>query len=77
MITAEKAYKKIMQSLINFSDIESKINNAIENKKFNIIINFQEDNIDKIYRVLYYYFTALGYGVSKYGYIGIKISWDL
>ena len=83
MITAKEAYKKVMQSLVNLSDIESKINDAIENKKFKIILNFQEsNNRDKIYKILYYYFTALGYEVSEYytpykGYIGIKISWDL
>ena len=82
MITAKEAYKKVMQSLVNLSDIESKINDAIENKKFKIILNFQEsNNRDKIYKILYYYFTALGYEVSEYcshsGYIGIKINWDL
>lgn len=82
MIKAEEAYKKVMKSLVNFSDIESKINDAIENKRFKIILNFQEsNNKDKIYKILYYYFTALGYEVSEYytfhEYVGIKISWDL
>lgn len=83
MITAKEAYKKVMQSLVNLSNIENEINKAIENKKFKIILNFQEsNNKDKIYRILYYYFTALGYEVSEYytlnhEYVGIKISWDL
>lgn len=84
MIKAEEAYKKVMQSLVNLSDIESKINNAIKNKRFEITLGFQEtesNKKNKIYKILYYYFTALGYEVSEYcshsGYIGIKISWDL
>ena len=84
MITAKEAYKKVMQSLINLSEIENKINNAIKDKKFEITLGFQEtesNKKNKIYKILYYYFTALGYKVSEYcshsGYIGIKISWDL
>lgn len=81
MITAEKAYEKVKQNLVNLSNIESKINKAIENKKFEIKLDFQGDNLDKIYIILYNHFTPLGYFVSKYyshyDYIGIKINWDI
>ena len=81
MITAEKAYEKVKQNLVNLSDIESKINKAIENKKFEIILKFQGENLSKIYIILYNHFSPLGYEVSEYcshsGYIGIKINWDL
>ena len=82
MIKAEEAYKKVMQSLVNLSNIENEINKAIENKKFEIILNLQgNSNRDKIYKILSDYFTPLGYAVFEYyfsyQYIGIKISWDL
>ena len=81
MITAEEAYKKVMQSLVDLSDIESKINNAIEDRKFEIELVFQGDNLDKIYKILSDHFTPLGYKVlesySSYECVGIKINWDL
>lgn len=81
MITAEKAYEKVKQNLVNLSDIESKINKAIENKKFEIKLDFQGENLFKIHKILYDYFSPLGYFVSKcYSHdncIGIKISWDI
>lgn len=84
MITAKEACKKVMQSLVNLSDIESKINKVIENKKFEITLKFQGENLSKIYIILYNHFSPLGYFVSKYysqydsrDSIRIKISWDL
>lgn len=82
MITAEEAYKKVKQNLVILSDIEDRINNAIENNKFEIKLYFQiNNNNSKIYKILLDYFTPLGYKVSKY-YVShqsmaIKISWDL
>ena len=81
MIKAEEAYKKVMQSLVDLSDIENKINNAIEDRKFEIKLTFQGDNLDKIYEILSDHFTSLGYKVlksySSYECIGIKINWNL
>lgn len=81
MITAEEAHKKAKQNLVDLSVIESKINNAIEDRKFEIELTFQGDNLDKIYEILSDYFTSLGYKVlksySSYECIGIKINWDL
>lgn len=81
MITAEEAYKKVKQNLVILSDIEDRINNAIENNKFEIKLYFQIDNDSKIYKILFDHFTPLGYKVSKY-YVShqsmaIKINWDL
>lgn len=77
MIKAEEAYKKVMQSLVNLSDIESKINDAIKNKYFEIELDFRGNNLDKIYKIIFDYFTPLGYKISKSYSIRIKISWDL
>lgn len=81
MITAERAYEKVKQSLINLSEIESKINKAIENKKFEITLHYQRENSDKIYKFLSEYFSPFGYSVSKNDLhsdcIVIKISWDI
>lgn len=81
MITAEEAHKKAKQNLVDLSVIESKINNAIEDRKFEIELVFQGDNLDKIYKILSDHFTSLGYKVlesySSYDCIGIKINWNL
>ena len=81
MIKAEEAHKKAKQNLVNLSEIENKINNAIEDRKFEIKLTFQGDNLDKIYKILSDHFTPLGYKVlenySSYECIGIKINWDL
>ena len=45
MITAEEAYKKVKQNLVILSDIEDRINNAIENNKFEIKLYFQINNV--------------------------------
>jgi hypothetical protein len=77
MITAEEAYKKVMKNLVDLSDIESKINDAIKNKKFEIDLDFRGDNLDKIYKIIFDHFTPLGYKVSESYSIRINISWDL
>ena len=81
MIKAEEAHKKAKQNLVNLSEIENKINNAIEDRKFEIKLTFQGDNLDKIYKILSDHFTPLGYKVlesySSYEFVGIKINWDL
>ena len=77
MIKAEEAYKKVMQSLVDLSDIENKINNAIKNKYFEIDLDFRGNNLDKIYKIIYDHFTPLGYKISKSYSIRINISWDL
>jgi hypothetical protein len=77
MIKAEEAYKKVMKSLVDLSDIESKINNAIENKKFEIDLDFRGCNFDKIYKIIVDHFTPLGYKISRAYSIRNNISWDL
>ena len=58
MITAEEAHKKAKQNLVDLSVIENKINNAIEDRKFEIKLTFQGDNLDKIYKILSDHFTS-------------------
>ena len=81
MITAKEAHKKAKQNLVNLSEIENKINNAIEDRKFEIELVFQGNNLNKIYKILSDYFIPLGYEVlksySSYDCIGIKINWNL